>query len=123
MIGYEDNHMRDTYKLYNPDTKRTIMTRDVKWADWKIIDPVETFKIFRKASKEYQVPYIEEDIIPTSEPEYKMPVHVILDEGERVRPNENSENSSQFTYHKKDSDTDTSLYGRLLNGMKKLDTS
>ena len=53
MIGYEDNHMRDTYKLYNPDTKRTIMTRDVKWADWKIIDPVETFKIFRKASKEY----------------------------------------------------------------------
>ena len=36
MVGYSDNHTRGTYKLYNPETKRVIMTRDVKWDYWKI---------------------------------------------------------------------------------------
>ena len=35
-----------------------------------------------------------------------MPLHVSPDEGESVMPNENS-NSSEFTYHKKDTNTDT----------------
>ena len=39
-----------------------------------------------------------------------MTVHVIPDEGERVRPDRNSEKSSEFTHHKQDADTDTSLY-------------
>ena len=39
MVGYVDNHTRDTYKLYNHDTKRFIMTRDVNWEQWKITDP------------------------------------------------------------------------------------
>ena len=30
MVGYAYNHIRYTYKLYNPETKRVIMTRDVK---------------------------------------------------------------------------------------------
>ena len=30
MVGYTYNNTRDTYKLYNPDTKRVIMTRGVK---------------------------------------------------------------------------------------------
>ena len=38
MIGHTDNHTRDTYKLYNPDTKRVVVTRYVKWEDWKITD-------------------------------------------------------------------------------------
>ena len=29
MVGYADNHKRDTYKLYNPETKRVVMIRDV----------------------------------------------------------------------------------------------
>ena len=29
MVGYADNHKRDTYKSYNPETKRVVMTRDV----------------------------------------------------------------------------------------------
>ena len=49
-------------------------------------------------------------------------MHVIPDEGETVRPNENS-NSSEFTYHKRDANTDTSAYNRVLNATKKLDTS
>ena len=30
MVGYADNHTRDTYKLYNLETNRVIMTRDIK---------------------------------------------------------------------------------------------
>ena len=55
-----------------------------------------------------------------SEPEKNMPVCVIPDEGERLRPNENSEKSIEFKYRKKDADTDTSLYDRVLNSLKKL---
>ena len=51
-----------------------------------------------------------------------MHVCVIPDEGENLRLNENSEKSSDLTYHKKDADTDTSSYDRVLNVLKKLDT-
>ena len=50
-----------------------------------------------------------------------MPLHVSPDEGESVMPNENS-NSSEFTYHKKDTNTDTQEYDRVLDSLKKLDT-
>ena len=106
MVGYSDNHTRYTYKLYNLETKRIIFTRDLKWADWKNTDPAETLKMFREAEKEYLVPGIEEDVIPMSKPEENMPVHVIPDEGERVRPNEIYEKSSEITYLKKDADAD-----------------
>ena len=56
-----------------------------------------------------------------------MPVHVICDEGEIVRPSEIYEKSSELTYLKKDADADAdadmSAYDRLLNTLKKLDTS
>ena len=39
------------------------MTRDVKWADWKITDLEETLKIFRDEHDAYLVPGIEEDNI------------------------------------------------------------
>ena len=67
------------------------------------------------------MPDIEEDTIPASELEDRIPVHLIPDKGEIVRPNENSENSSEFMYHKKDADTYTSSYDRVLNALKKLD--
>ena len=31
IVGYAENHTRDIYKLYNPEIKRLIMKRDVKW--------------------------------------------------------------------------------------------
>ena len=58
MVGYSDNYTRGTYKLYNPETNIFIMTRGVKWADWKMTNPAETLKMFRKAEKEYLVPGI-----------------------------------------------------------------
>ena len=54
--GYAENHTRDTYKLYNPDTKRVIMSRYIKWAEWKMTDPAETVHIFRDSKEEYLVP-------------------------------------------------------------------
>ena len=35
MIGYADKHTRNTYKLYKPDIKRFVITRDVHWEEWK----------------------------------------------------------------------------------------
>ena len=31
MVGYAEKHTRDTYKLHDPETKRVIMTRYIKW--------------------------------------------------------------------------------------------
>ena len=39
MVGYVKNNTRCAYKLYNPETNRFIMTRDVKWEEWKMTDP------------------------------------------------------------------------------------
>ena len=49
-----------------------------------------------------------------------MTVHVIPDEGERVRSNEIYEKSSELTYLMKDADIDTSEYYRVLNELNKL---
>ena len=107
MVGYAENHTRDTFKLHNPETKRVIMTRVVNWVELKITDPAETLKTFRNSHKEGLVPGIEEYKIPMSDPEDKLPVNVIPDEEEIVRSNENSK-LSEFAYHKKDANTDTS---------------
>ena len=68
------------------------------------------------------MPGIEEDNNPMSKPEDKpedkLPVNVIPDEGESVRLNERLK-SSDFMYHKKDANTDTSEYDRVLNAFKK----
>ena len=120
MVGYASNHKRDMYNLYNPETKRVIMTRDVYWAEFKITGSAETLKVFRDMHEEYLVPDIEEDNITTSDPEENLPVYIIPDEGESVRLNKNSK-SSEFTYHNKDANTDTSAYDRLFNSLKKPD--
>ena len=66
MVGYVDNNTRDMYKLYNPETKRVVITRYVKWAGWKMTNTVETLKMFHKSEKEDLVPGIGENVIPTS---------------------------------------------------------
>ena len=90
--------------------------------DWKKTNSAETLKMFFKAEKEDLVPGIEEDIISTSKPEEKMPVHVTPDEGESVIPDKFSEKSSELTYLKKYAYAYTSAYDRVLNALKKLDT-
>ena len=58
IVGYTENHTRDRYKLYNPENKRIITTRDVEWAEWKANNPVENLKMFHDRHKEYLVPGI-----------------------------------------------------------------
>ena len=81
MVGYIDNHTKDTYKMCNSETKRVIMTRDIQCEDWKKVDPAKTLTMFREAEKKYLVPGIQEYVIPMSKPEENMHVHVIPDEG------------------------------------------
>ena len=52
IAGYVDKHTRDTYKLYNLETNRVIVTRYVNWAEWKITDPAETLNMFCNTHKE-----------------------------------------------------------------------
>ena len=85
-------------------------------------DPVETLMISHNSHEEDFVTVIEEDNIPTSEPEENMPVHTIPDEVESMNPKENLDKFSEFTYHKKDATTDTPAYDKLFNAIKKIDT-
>ena len=55
----------------------------------------------------------EEENKPTSDSRDKIPVNVITNRRESFRPNKNSK-LSEFTYHKKDANTDTSAYDRVL---------
>ena len=68
MFVYSENHTRDTYKLYNQETKRFIMTSYIKWAEWKMTNQEETMKMFCNPNKYNIVLGIEEDKTPTSEP-------------------------------------------------------
>ena len=65
MVGYEDNHTRDTYKLYTTENKRIIMTRGFKGAEWKMTNPKKTLNMFCDFYEEYFVPGIEGNILPS----------------------------------------------------------
>jgi len=36
----------DTYRLYNLETKRVVLSRDVRWAEWNKIQPSDGVSIF-----------------------------------------------------------------------------
>ena len=55
MVEYANYHARYMYNFYNPETKRVIMTRGIKWADWKLTDIAETLKMLHDAHKIYFV--------------------------------------------------------------------
>ena len=46
MVGYALHHGVGTYRLYNPKTKRIIMSRDVQWMDFKSKRIETEFEIF-----------------------------------------------------------------------------
>jgi hypothetical protein len=43
-VGYALNHSAHTYRFYNTQTNHVILSRDVKWDDWKCIDPKGSLK-------------------------------------------------------------------------------
>ena len=34
MVGYGEDHNPDTYRMFNPETREVILSRDVRWAAW-----------------------------------------------------------------------------------------
>ena len=51
MVGYALDHTPDTYRMYNPETNKVVLSRDVRWAEWKDTDPSETLKVFQRGEK------------------------------------------------------------------------
>ena len=82
-VGMAKNHAADTYRMYNPATRKVIESRDVKWDDWKRLDPKRDMDIYNKISTELQEkPGIDdkEEIIVTLEDPQEPPPHVIPDD-------------------------------------------
>jgi hypothetical protein len=51
MVGYAANHSEDTYRMYNPITKKVSETRDVTWLDWHGREnPTHDLELFEKIS-------------------------------------------------------------------------
>ena len=46
MVGYARNYAGDVYHLYNPSTKRILLSHDVTWGDWKPVDPRSNMDAF-----------------------------------------------------------------------------
>ena len=47
MIGYAEDHSPDTYIFFNPRTKKTFRSRDVKWADFHRPFPHDDLDLYR----------------------------------------------------------------------------
>ena len=63
MAGYAKSHSGDTYRMFNPVTKRIILSRDVKWAEWKRTDPKSNMDVFVKYDSTDIVPGIDEVVV------------------------------------------------------------
>jgi hypothetical protein len=45
-LGPAEDHSADCYRLYNPETEKVILSRDVRWAAWEKSDPTQDLAIF-----------------------------------------------------------------------------
>ena len=45
MIGYAKEHSKDTFRMFNPSTRKVIMTRDIIWSDWEPAQPEEEMPV------------------------------------------------------------------------------
>ena len=48
MIGYAKHHPADTYRLYDPQTRKVILSRDVAWEEWKRANPKRDLEVFNE---------------------------------------------------------------------------
>ena len=60
MVGYALNHGAGTYRLYNPKTKRIIMSRNIKWMDFQSRRLEDEFNLFEPGIKS-----VESDVYKT----------------------------------------------------------
>jgi hypothetical protein len=45
-LGLAEDHSADCYRLYNPETEKVILSRDVRWGAWDKSDPTQDLAIF-----------------------------------------------------------------------------
>ena len=43
-MGYSNFHSHNTFRLYNPITKRVFHSRDVKWSQWNTVDQKQSLR-------------------------------------------------------------------------------
>ena len=81
MVGYAVGHSAGVYRMFNPTTKRVIISRDIKWADWERRSPTEDSDLFNKFSD--TTPGMDEVYVSTYGGNViEDSVQVLLDEGE-----------------------------------------
>ena len=56
MVGYAKNTTPDTYRMYNPITRKVWETRNVIWMDWKHQDPQRDATLFEQILCELKQP-------------------------------------------------------------------
>ena len=115
MVGYTQNHAGDTYRMYNPATKRIILSRDVTWGNWKRTDPRKNMDIVVTYDSTETVQGIDEVIVEIKDlPEndstkiYSLPDDENKGES-KITKNEKNEPKVEIT--------------KLEREMRKLDTS
>ena len=102
MVGYAHNHGPGTYKMYNPQTNRIVMSRDVKWMDFKPKLIESSFDIFEPGVESVGDKYIQswenEDIDNSSISSHESEASIeILDERSVSVGENQSESSSSNT--------------------------
>ena len=60
-VGYADDHTPDTYRMFNPKTKKILLSRDIRWMD--------TFKLEDKADNRIKIIDYEDDDIEVGQRE------------------------------------------------------
>ncbi len=92
MVGYNAaNHSGDVECMYNPGTKHTILTRDVKWANWTNNNTQEDMDLFSVYDYVDKVPGFDEiHVIPSNADNGSKIMHKFPDEGESVGVPKNS---------------------------------
>ena len=45
MIGYSMEHSSDTYRMFNPKTRKVFLSRDVVWSDWEPAQPSDDMPV------------------------------------------------------------------------------
>jgi len=123
MVGYGNNHSGDTYRLYNPSTKRIILSRDVTWSDWKVTDPTKDMNIFTQYDSTEKVPGIDELVVDVKDGNFfdKNKVYSVSDSKTSM---ELSKNNSDQNDEKVVKMTDLPKKStKLERELRKLDTS
>ena len=120
MVVYAKSHSGDTYRMFNPATKRIILSRDVKWAEWKRTDPKSNMDVFVKYDSTDIVPGIDEVVVEIAKlPEIdKATIHLIPDDDghQEYQDSRNAKSDENLTNLKNQE-------SKLDREMKKLDTS